>query len=943
MKMTMPHSSARNRSRFLTILTLASLVCLSAQAAWVRWDTAAGGNGHWYKAVLASRITPRIASDLAQQDGGYLATITSAEENAFVFSLVNSPSFFIAEGWGPALGGRQEADAPEPDGGWYWVTGEAWDYVNWWGDNPNDGYGQFEEDSLQFYSHIQNTPAPTWNDLGFDEPACSGYVVERDDEPPPRAEWVRWEASSGGNGHLYKAVLANGITPRIASDLARQEGGYLATITSAEENAFVFGLVNFPEFFYGNGSPNGGGPILGGFMDQDAPDLTCCWYWVTGEPWSYSNWLFGQPDSRDDGWGWPDSMHFFSGTRNVPAPTWDDAGFEDTNRGGYVVEKDDEFGPLSYVNTSLVPKGRWSPTNGLAVAGVRASGSRALVRLGSSEVVLLDISNSAAPVALGAWSTFLPTSDAILVGSLAYVTSWEAYFLSTVEIVDFADPANPVLRAYYDTPGYAQAVAVEGNVAYVADADGGLLTLDVSDPAQPRRLGGYEPKGSVRHVEVSGGHAFIDAGNGLFMLNVSDPANPRRVGLYQTPSPVSCLSAYGTKLYVGEETGDLRILDVGTPAHIQLSETYTGWLNPAQGMACSGRILPVARGSFGLQVLDVSDPAKPTWLTCEGTKPAQEVALMGSYVLVASREMGLIVYELQQSLHPPLKPPIISDGTATLTWPPADGVRIQKTTNLLNRVWQDIPESQGASTLTLPITDPPAFFRLVKGPQLPPGLVAWWPGDGSPQDILGGHDAFLRGNATFADGRVGQAFSLDGDGDFVEVADAPGLNFGADDFTVAAWVKLNSLNQEMIIIEKYVARSGSANGWGLCSVGGSVLQFYLEDSTRYEHLNTISLPVRTNEWFFLAARRAGQDATVFHEGVPVSSWSLSASIDVSSTSTLKMGHRGNPNDTPGSTDDRQLFLNGALDEVMLFNRALTAAEIKAIYDAGSAGKIKPSH
>lgn len=35
------------------------------------------------------------------------------------------------------------------------------------------------------------------------------------------------------------------------------------------------------------------------------------------------------------------------------------------------------------------------------------------------------------------------------------------------------------------------------------------------------------------------------------------------------------------------------------------------------------------------------------------------------------------------------------------------------------------------------------------------------------------------------------------------------------------------------------------------------------------------------------------------------------------------------------------FFDGLIDEVEIFNRALSAAEIRAIYDAGSAGKIKP--
>ena len=174
-----------NHSKLIITLTLTSLVCLSVHAQWVRWEPAAGGNGHWYKAVPNTNgVTPRLATELARQDGGYLATIASAAENAFVFGLANSPIFFTGgNGSGPALGGRQEDGAVEPAGGWHWATGEQWSYTNWSVDSPNDGFGRFEEDSLSFYSGVGSTPAPTWNDQPFDDANCGGYVVERDDDP----------------------------------------------------------------------------------------------------------------------------------------------------------------------------------------------------------------------------------------------------------------------------------------------------------------------------------------------------------------------------------------------------------------------------------------------------------------------------------------------------------------------------------------------------------------------------------------------------------------------------------------------------------------------------------------------------------------------------------------------------------------------------------------
>src|SRR5262245_1572545 len=73
--------------------------------------------------------------------------------------------------------------------------------------------------------------------------------------------------------------------------------------------------------------------------------------------------------------------------------------------------------------------------------------------------------------------------------------------------------------------------------------------------------------------------------------------------------------------------------------------------------------------------------------------------------------------------------------------------------------------------------------------QPPSGLVSWWPGDGTADDIADNNDGTLAGGATFASGRVGQAFSFDGVDDYVLVPDSPNLDFNPTSFvTVDAWV-----------------------------------------------------------------------------------------------------------------------------------------------------------
>lgn len=142
-------------------------------------SAAAGGwyNGHYYEVVSTgmSWTSAKNAAEGRVQFGlrGHLATITSAEENAFIARL---GSF----GW-LWVGGFQPDGTSEPNGGWTWVTSEPFSYTNWGGGEPNNWNGT-EEDRLAIHM-----PSGFWND-GIENGGVSGYVVEYDipaDVSPP--------------------------------------------------------------------------------------------------------------------------------------------------------------------------------------------------------------------------------------------------------------------------------------------------------------------------------------------------------------------------------------------------------------------------------------------------------------------------------------------------------------------------------------------------------------------------------------------------------------------------------------------------------------------------------------------------------------------------------------------------------------------------------------
>jgi hypothetical protein len=112
------------------------------------------------------------------------------------------------------------------------------------------------------------------------------------DSGSPYPGAVQWTVASGGNGHWYSIEIRSaGVSWSEANTASSQFGGYLATVTSSSENEFVFQLANKADAWVGQQE---GGPWLGGFLDQSSSSPT--WKWITGEPWSWTNWVSGNPN-----------------------------------------------------------------------------------------------------------------------------------------------------------------------------------------------------------------------------------------------------------------------------------------------------------------------------------------------------------------------------------------------------------------------------------------------------------------------------------------------------------------------------------------------------------------------------------------------------------------------------------------------------------------------
>jgi hypothetical protein len=224
----------------------------------------------------------------------------------------------------------------------------------------------------------------------------------------------------------------------------------------------------------------------------------------------------------------------------------------------------------------------------------------------------------------------------------------------------------------------------------------------------------------------------------------------------------------------------------------------------------------------------------------------------------------------------------------------------------------------------------------------PDQLVAWWPGNGSPADIVGGHHGTLHNGASFAPGLVGQAFRFDGIDDFVQIADAPALRPAR--ISIAVWVQFQGLDSNtsglaqpgtQYLVFKKNSRDSNFEGYELSKHrfdGAEVTHFMVTSAAGEQVGPTSGKPIVIGSWYHLAGTYDGSMVRFYINGMLEEARPASFPLDFGTT-PLFFGQTG-----VAAFDGK---LNGLLDEVELYSRALTSAEILGLYQAGSAGKCQP--
>jgi hypothetical protein len=193
---------------------------------------------------------------------------------------------------------------------------------------------------------------------------------------------------------------------------------------------------------------------------------------------------------------------------------------------------------------------------------------------------------------------------------------------------------------------------------------------------------------------------------------------------------------------------------------------------------------------------------------------------------------------------------------------------------------------------------------------------------GERVDAHGGNDLGDVNTVGQAAGRLGNAASfVAANEEALGIADNPAISMGNIDFTIAGWVRFDSL-----VAAGLVGKWGSGSLEYLVFFDGTNLRFHVSNDGTGNTSVVNSASISTNTWYFFVAWHDAANDTI--------------NLSVNNNAAASTGHSGGAHDGGsslllGQNEEGGSYLNGRLDSVSIWKRLLTAGERTQLYNSGN--------
>ncbi len=272
--------------------------------------------------------------------------------------------------------------------------------------------------------------------------------------------------------------------------------------------------------------------------------------------------------------------------------------------------------------------------------------SIALVSCDGNGLQVIDYSNPATPVIASVLDGYGAAWTAVAKGNVAFVGFSEA-----LVSVDISDPSNLQLLDFPEPTIGAYDAVISGSMLLVTPATGGLAIFDISDPLTPTTLSmSYLEAGW--NLAVSGTFLFGTIENNIVVVDFSDPVNPEDAGYVQSSlSPwFEGIAASGPFVFTTADDVGVQIFE-WTEVHEFVPVGLWESVASIRGIQVIDDIATVADGHNGLQILNVGEPGSPSVLAAiEGIGSINNVVKKDGFLIGAESGHGLRVVDLESPL-----------------------------------------------------------------------------------------------------------------------------------------------------------------------------------------------------------------------------------------------------------------------------------------------------
>ncbi len=221
---------------------------------------------------------------------------------------------------------------------------------------------------------------------------------------------------------------------------------------------------------------------------------------------------------------------------------------------------------------------------------------------------IVDISDRNQPEVISTINDLGFCLEVKVVGDFAYLGCYGG-----LKVFNISDPADPVKVGWYHTGIAPMWLDIQGDYAFMANIFRGFQVIDISNPEEPTLVTTNDTVSRLNDIVIRDNLAFVSSEKeGLAIFDISNPEVPCLVGKYDVAagSDAIALAGNGRDILLTDRENTLYLFSVDDPANPEVITTFTT-SGTGTGVAGKNNLVFISEGNQGLETIDLSDPEDP--------------------------------------------------------------------------------------------------------------------------------------------------------------------------------------------------------------------------------------------------------------------------------------------------------------------------------------------